>query len=60
MVKRILGFLYPRNVHYTRVKGVSGGERKEMPIQRSQTEEVEAPPLRGNDALVGYLHVDSV
>jgi hypothetical protein len=31
-----------------------------MPIQRSQTEEVEAPPLRVNDGLIGYLHVDSV
>ena len=30
-----------------------------MPIQRSQTEEVEAPPLRVNDGLIGYLHVDS-
>ena len=39
---------------------MSGGEEKGMPIQRSQTEEVEAPPLRVNDGLVGYLHVDSV
>lgn len=60
MLERIPGFLYPRNIHYARVKGVSGGEEKGMPIQRSQTEEVEAPPLRVNDVLVGYLHVDSV
>ena len=59
MLERIPGFLYPRNIHDARVKGVSGGEEKGMPIQRSQTEEVEAPPLRVNDGLVGYLHVDS-
>ena len=60
MLERIPGFLYPRNIHSARVKGVSGGEEKGMPIQRSQTEEVEAPPLRVNDGLLGYLHVDSV
>ena len=35
-------------------------EEKEILIQRSQTEEMEAPPLKVNDTLVGYLHVDSV
>ena len=30
-----------------------------MPIQRSQTEEVEAPPLKVNDELIGYLGVYS-
>lgn len=36
MLERIPGFLYPRNIHYARVKGVSGGEEKECPSREAR------------------------